>query len=1007
MQNTLFINLSDIHIKTQGNEQIIAKLNSFCGYVETLRQKGEYKNVVVMVSGDIAFSGIKEEYDLIKPIFNEIGKFAKLIVCPGNHDHDFTNCSKTRLNMLNTPLHDIEDDLIEFVVKGQKEYFSFESEVTSLSPSKNSALSKQYDIDEYLDIQCLNTAWCSTLKEKGGTLKLPVDKILSPKPEKINILFFHHPLSWFEPNNQKDIRNYITENFDLIITGHEHVADSFKVTTENTTSLMVESISFDDPMINDNGFLSFIIRDNDVYIEKHVWENNSFSVTKTMSKSEVISASSKSLNGLELNLNFYKSLKDIGAGFIHSNQDELYLNDLFVYPNINIQSENNDRLKSKSAKLLLTDESLKKTIITGEECSGKSTLLKKLYLEYLDNHHLPVLLDGLNINKAKKLELKLIESELSNQYENLTYQNFVENKKEKVLIIDNFDSIKGNSKELGMNMSKVMAIFDKVLITVSDSYDLGDSRIISDNIFVNFEKVEILRLGFRLRLELINKWNSLKDECQNSKDELVTRNDIATRTINGIIGKNYIPSSPLFLLTMLQSIDSGTASDMNTSSYGYYYQYLITTSLGNSGIKKEQLDEMFNYIKELSYHFYANKIKEDSSTNLWDFNSTFCKVYGLKVDAGSRLKKLVKAKVLTCCSKEQTYSFKYPYIYYFFIAKYLAESLSEETTQDIIEKLIESLNVNKNMNILMFLTHHSKDKLILKKIISRSQQLFENEKMANLDMDSMFIDNIVNSLPTIDYDADNSDTLENRLEVEDRKDQSHPEHVKIDPELEDEDQYENSKAVDLVQELNLSFKSLELLGQLSRNYYGSLKADQKSELIEEAISAPLRGIGAVFSVLNKNPDETLELIKTAITNKISDSQDIDDKKVDQFAREALFNLMGNISYGFIKKIASSIGNVNLMPVIEGLTQRVDTNAHKLIYLATKLDMGNYVTPESVKKLIQTIEQNALSSTLTKALILNYLYMYEVKDDVVQKLCKVADINYKPISTKLLLEKQRK
>jgi hypothetical protein len=324
-----------------------------------------------------------------------------------------------------------------------------------------------------------------------------------------------------------------------------------------------------------------------------------------------------------------------------------------------------------------------------------------------------------------------------------------------------------------------------------------------------------------------------------------------------------------------------------------------------------------------------------------------------------------------------------------------------------MEDIIESLIVNKNINILMFLTHHTKDKVILEKIIRRSKKLFENEKMANLDMDSMFIDTIINSLPVINYEADNSDTLENRLEVEEIKDQSHPEHVKVDPELEDDTEYEDSNVVNLVQELNLSFKSLELLGQLSRNYYGSLKADQKSELIEEAISAPLRGIGAFFSVLNKNPDETLELIKTAITNKIGDSQDVSDKQIDQFAREALFNLMGNISYGFIKKIASSIGNVNLMPVIEDLTLKADTNVHKLIYLATKLDMGNYVTPDSIKKLIHTIEDNALSSTLTKAFILNYLYMFEVKDDAVQKLCKVAKINYKPISTKLLLEKQRK
>ncbi|WP_052672661.1 hypothetical protein [Photobacterium phosphoreum] len=206
--------------------------------------------------------------------------------------------------------------------------------------------------------------------------------------------------------------------------------------------------------------------------------------------------------------------------------------------------------------------------------------------------------------------IKKLDVEIKKQYENLDITKLNNEVKEKILFIDNFDCIRGDEKTKKLFLDNINMFFDKIIITVSDSYDLSENQIKGNSIFEhNFIKMEILKLGYRLRYDLINKWNKLKSSCDESNKQLLLINDSSSNTINRIIGKNYIPSTPFFLLTMLQSMDTGHTSDMNTSSYGYYYQYLITSSLGAASVKKENLDEIFNYIKELSFYFYKQKKK--------------------------------------------------------------------------------------------------------------------------------------------------------------------------------------------------------------------------------------------------------------------------------------------------------------------------------------------------------------------------------------------------------------
>lgn len=869
-------------------------------------------------------------------------------------------------------------------------------------------------------MQTLNTAWVSRIKEEPGSISFPANKIFPPQKSNLNIILFHHPLGWFEIHNQKEIRNNLRNNFDIIITGHEHIHDSFKVETESSSSLFIESMPFHDESCSESGAVAFYANENnDIIIEKILWDGHRYKTSEIIKKSDIIKGNTAGVSGFKVKPEFFSRLNDLGTGFTHPYKDSLCMNDVFVYPNIRELLDEKEKIKRKSSSSIVT-ESFEKIIISGDECSGKSLLLKKLYLDYINVGSVPILIDGTSIAKASKFNAENLDSIIKSQYTEIGLYELNLTSTDKILMIDDFDQIRGDSKALGGLLERLSPFFDKILVTVSDTfeitdYEYGDNQVFSDE----YKRYELLKLGYRLRYELVNKWNLKKDTCSECSRTLIIENDKATKTINSMIGKNFVPSTPLFLLTMLQSMESGASTEMNTSSYGHYYQYLITSSLGASSVKKESLDEIYNYVKELSFYFYKKGYKEESSDSLWDFNQNFCSEYGLKVDTQPRLDLLIKSKILELNPINECYSFKYPYIFYYFIALYFSDNIKTESVRNIIFELINGLDRRRSVNILMFLTHHSKDEAILQAIIEKSKSLFSDIGESRMEFDTNFISNIVDRLPEISYVKSESNSHENRKKQaeqqdyheenydteENYNDNEPPLSHKPDNEIDNENDTRTSSM--FLKEFGLTMKSLEILGQISKNYYGSLKVEQKNELIKEAISAPLRALGYIFSLLSDDSQYVLDMIKRNVKEKIGDNEDISKDEIDNLARKAIFNFTMLMGYNIIKKISSSIGSPHLLPVIDNINRENGSNSNKLISLSTKLDLGINSSIDLLKNLSQELNSSPYAKSLLKAFVLDYLYMFEVKDSEVQRICNAAGIKYETVSKQIALDRIQK
>jgi len=197
------------------------------------------------------------------------------------------------------------------------------------------------------------------------------------------------------------------------------------------------------------------------------------------------------------------------------------------------------------------------------------------------------------------------------------------------------------------------------------------SKSVTKEMLQGFKVFRIKQLGHVLRDDLIEKWLTVEQkETLSDGDLLIQKNEISQK-IKIAVGVNFIPTYPLYLLTILQL--QGSHNRLQDSTYAELYRYLINQALGVANARAEDLDFYHTYLSYIAHYFFTHKAKElseeemlimyDEYSKMMDIEKSFEKVHGL----------LMKAKILK--NECEFYSFNHNYSYYFFVAKYLSDNL--------------------------------------------------------------------------------------------------------------------------------------------------------------------------------------------------------------------------------------------------------------------------------------------------------------------------------------------
>ncbi|MCY0870988.1 MAG: ATP-binding protein, partial [Firmicutes bacterium] len=555
------------------------------------------------------------------------------------------------VNSLHSGNATITDQTINQCVSVQKDFRDFSEMYTpGMAPSFHDQLLTSYSfrVGEFQVVfNCFNTSWISELHERPGTMLFPIErykKVLEETRGDLVISVLHHPLNWFRPDNARVIRRLLENTSDVILSGHEHVADYAK-----KMDLDMRAVEYlEGGVLNEHGdattrefnLIQYRLDEHLHNISKYHFEGGSFVELRSTDWVSLDKIRNGNQDDFRICDEFESYLSDPGAALTHPRKTQLVLEDTFVFPDakiISIDDKSNESIEYVSLRVLEDiDEHDNKSFVFGDEDSGKTTLCKVLFKSYYNRGYIPVIVNGEairshGIDDFQKLILRCYEE----QYSAGSLERFrqLENEK-KVVIVDSLDRSRLNQRFKYHFITNIAEVYKNILITANEVFELtdfigrGDVND-SENPLLRFRRFEMVPLGHRLRFELVNQWNKLGRIETIEDTELLEENDRLVDEINTVIGDNFVPPWPIIVLILLQTMESGLPHNLQESSYGYYYDLLITKSLLDLKLKPNQVDTLHNYITELAFLFYTRKLSELSDAELREFHESYQSAYDI------------------------------------------------------------------------------------------------------------------------------------------------------------------------------------------------------------------------------------------------------------------------------------------------------------------------------------------------------------------------------------------
>ena len=709
----------------------------------------------------------------------------------------------------------------------------------------------------------------------------------------------------------------------------------------------------------------------------------------------------------EISERMQKDLEDVGASFTHPNVDKVSLSDIYVSPMLRRVGKTNKDINADVLSDALEADGIR-YLISGNEASGKSSLAKFFFNKYYQMNLIPVLLDGMDFNNELRKEklVNIIRKKIEYQYASVRtpFSEEKEKNEDYLLIIDDFQkSAKGNAFYWHVlihnleNLAKHVIAFSDIQIGLLDISEKPP--------FEDYDRYEILQFGPKERSQLVNNWFRLGRETLESDEtnELLRKTDEAKSSIKSILGRNYIPSFPFYILGMLQALEAVKVNNTNYSLYGFYYEKLINDSLGNAIKNIKETDFYYNLLTVYCYWLFTEEGSNTpiSQARFDEFYKNYCKQYA--IDQTKMPLARVKANLQSANIFIIGHDIKITqrYIYYFFVAKYISNNISrDEDIKLLVKKLIKRAFRNEYASILMFITHLSKDEWIVNELVEHANSIFEKIEPCRMEEDLEVINNLIKEIPkqivgVIDIGDEREKQLEYEATIE-------ADEVKFDNDNINYQEFgldDDVSEIDVIAQFNLAMKTIDLLGEVAKKYWGGLLADDKYNLVLASYNLGLRALHNYLNIMNVNRDDLINYIKKQVVEKYMKdnmttwSADNNKAEVKEMSDGLLFQFAFLASWVFIRRVSSAVGYDKLNLTYEEILKKFTSNSYKLIDLSIDLNY-NEIDIERIEEYKRIMKKNHMSYMMLRELSLYHLYLFDDGYKKRQQVFQIFDVDDK-------------
>ncbi|MEQ1120744.1 hypothetical protein [Acinetobacter seifertii] len=546
------------------------------------------------------------------------------------------------------------------------------------------------------------------------------------------------------------------------------------------------------------------------------------------------------------------------------------------------------------------------------------------------------------------------------------------------LFIDDFEKQKLKPQHLDTLLKKLSNEFAQVVIFIDKNAIIQDR---SKYIKHGFIEVEILPFGYKKRHELIKKWVLLESGNDENviSDEIYNRIDLFSRHFDSIMKKNIMDSRPIYIISIMQTLEnlSYTNGNYSLTSYGQCYHVLITGMLSKAKVAIHDLDGVLNFLSYLAYYFYKLKIESISSE---EFEQVIME-YSKRFVPPSNVKDILINSGVLASPDNDVLKFSQKYLYYFSCAKHLSDN-SKILKQDITY-LCENIHNEQNANILIFLVHHLRGTDLLDEILTHAICLLDNVNTFDMSLETIqnYKKILGDRLMKIALDDTKSaeDQRAKLLERQDRLEEELGEYTPVNYALESNDidgkVLDHSGEFGLLQQATSALRSIDVLGQIAKNRHSSIQIDELKGIISSTYDIGLKVLNFYLSVFNDNEKDLEDFLLNII---LDNNKDYSEAEAKDIAKNLIHNFIFGICFYMVQLVSQSTAHNKLMNISDQICESEETSAaYKLINLHSQLLINSKLPKSLIKKIKREHSNNVLVYSLLCNIVANHAYLHNL------------------------------
>ncbi len=1026
--NLAIVHLTDLHVQSDTDsvltrgEAIVAATRSRIAQADA---------IVVAVTGDLSYSGKETELldaaglldDVATTLATPTGANVCVAVIPGNHDCDFSviDGQLRRLVLKGIePGNEVSDDTLSLLLKPLGQFFNIRDAFfpPTCASSTSSPLTWSYEVPLgkfSVLVRCLNTAWCSSLDEEQGKLFFPTTwaPAASPNGHDLVITMLHHPTPWMEAQQGLLLRDYLDETSDLVLTGHDHVANQRFVSKPTGQNLQyIAGVALEDSA--GSRVTGFNLLNIDIAAKRQrLW------TFEWNSRDQIYQPSESSPPDTHLQVNrarkkkeftvtdqFQSLLNDLGLEVTHPTAGILTRRQVFCYPQLR-----RIRFRERTSTRLLGAESLIRTsaeqqlvLITGDEECGKTTLAKQLFEDFLAEGLVPIYLHA-NPRQLRKYRSAdgidiLIKDAVSQQYGPSSAERYFQlDSDQRVVIIDDYDKATIPPDSIRAIHSHLRARFRHVYL-LSDAMSQDLRRLeVGETAFLEGRKdaihYAIQPFGFQRRNSMVEQWMALNPDLAADPSELVRQTESRNRALDTVIGKNIVPAFPVYILGVLQASDSGDAVDLRASVNAHYYELFIKNALA------AQSDSIDYSVKTAFLAYLAYRMLECDDIRMQaarckEAYNEFKEDYALTIEYDVVMSSLRRSRILV--EYDDKVEFKYEYCFYYFSALYLTNNLERDTIRERIRHLADGIYQEQNANIFLFLAHLSENSFVLDQMLRCANGMFVDMPMATLGDDTKFLgENAEDLLGPKFWDVGDIRKLRKIALAKRDKKASGDDRPMVS--MDRLDDYEATQKH--IRKLGAAFKTLQILGQVLKNFPAAIRAHRKEQITLAAYGVALRALSDMLILLERNQGD---IVVAFMQMHMEEREAVSYTDAFELAKASVGGLTRLVAYGAVRRIVASLGGSSLpspSPSVRKVADEIATPISRLTVFGMELDDAKIFPQDEMKNLHQGLDGNRVARSVLQYLVVRHMHLFDIPYKEREKACAELGIPYKRLQLRSL------